>query len=112
MTTTLHKFDPLSGAWQEIGGVTDVQFSHEDDGSNELLGHDPYPFYRARWVSHTIEIPIATVGDRVLELVFGLPLHPVKRRGLTGKAYRQACRAYQRRLKAYRRGEPGWRDVA
>lgn len=107
-------------AWQEIGHVSSEDLQFKADAELEFLGHDPYPFYRQRWVagvrepttSRSIEIPLVTLNHDILEIVYGQPIHPIKHRGLTGKAYRQACRAYQRRLKAFRRGEPGWLDVA
>ena len=41
------------------------------------------------------------------------PRHPRKRRGLTGRRYRAACRAHARIMRAYRRGliEPERRQV-
>lgn len=96
--------------WVDLGyAISDITFSPD------LEEEDPHPLYRQRWVTgmepFSMEFPVEYMHPRVQEVLWGFPFHPWKHKGLTGKAYRQACRAYQRRLKAFRQGREDWRAV-
>ena len=113
-------------SWTEVGTMKDVGLAADEvAAASKIKSIEPYTFvlpsgYHASWA-----VSMADVSKEMFDLAFGMmaatqhfaavievatthpmPQHPVKGYPYVGKRYRQACREWQRKVKAWKRSTP------